>query len=421
MDIRTFRATSLQAALDLVRRELGPDASVLQTREVGDGLLGWLGRKRVEVQASNDVLVARRIPDALPQARPTNGNETHVTHTTTLSSNPPASPPKQRSNDAKPKDDPQILNSAVPGPAPSAKLVGNPRASTPSSPGQTDALPDASNRARKFPANDLGLGAVALEVLTELLDAAVEPELAKELLQQAMRQIGVAEQPDPWIVKGRLCQIVQQYIRVSGPLEVNSGEKQVVALVGPTGVGKTTTLAKLATGFHFDQGCRIGFISTDTFRLGAIDQLRQYAETISAPLEIVRSPDQMQRALGRLEDCHVIMIDTSGRAPSESSHLDTLHDLMIAAGPTSIHLVLSATSSSMHAQAALQAFDSIRPTHLVLTKLDEVSNLGGWLRTMMDCPLPISYVTTGQHVPQDLSVANRRRLSGMVLGNSARD
>ena len=276
-------------------------------------------------------------------------------------------------------------------------------------------------RPRKLPASDHGLGAVGLEMLTQLLDAAVEPELAKDLLQQAMRQIGIDGPPDPWIVKGRLCQLVQQYIRVSGPIEVRSGEKQVVALVGPTGVGKTTTLAKLATGFHFDQGCRVGFISTDTYRLGAIDQLRQYAETISAPLEIVRSPDQMQRAMDRLEDCHAIMIDTAGRAPAESSHLDTLNDFMLAAGPTSIHLVLSATSSSMHARAAFQAFQSVRPTHWMLTKLDEVDSLGSWLRTMMDCPLPISYVTTGQHVPQDLSIANRRRLAGLVLGNTEHD
>ncbi len=413
MDIRTYRASSLQAALDLVRRELGPDAAVLQTRQIGTGLLGLLGHKQVEVQASKEVFVARRTSERF-STQNTSGRDSRE-------SNPPGNNRGTAPSQSSPAYTGQRENYPQ-----TPDLKRSDRLESPVTKETTERNKSDSNskssQYRSVPTgpaaseHDARLSLTALEILTELLDAGMEPELAKGLLQQITRQLSSSEQEDPWLIRGRLCQSVQRQISIAEPMEATPNQQQIIAAVGPTGVGKTTTIAKLAAGFHFDDGHQVGFISTDTFRLGAIEQLRQYAEMTSAPLEIVRSPDQMPRAIHRLQACHTIMIDTSGSAPADHSHIQTLREFMLAACPTSVYLVLSATNSIGHAQAARDAFSVMGLTHLVLTKLDEIVSLGGWYRTLKECNLPLSYVTTGQQVPQDIHAASRRRIAGMILG-----
>ncbi len=216
------------------------------------------------------------------------------------------------------------------------------------------------------------------EVFTEMLDADVDPDAARLMLQEVALHCSPAQLNDPWLIKGRLCQIIQQRIRVSGPIDIHSGQQQIVALVGPTGVGKTTTLAKLAAGFHFDQGIQVGMITLDTFRMGAVDQLQKYADLLGAACEVVASPDQMVPAIYRLRHCPLILIDTAGRSPRDQSQLKVLKDFLQAAEPTQTHLVLSAASSPAHAQLAMEQFQQLEPTHLLLTKLDEALCLGNW-------------------------------------------
>jgi flagellar biosynthesis protein FlhF len=253
------------------------------------------------------------------------------------------------------------------------------------------------------------------EVFSELLDGGVDPLLARELVSEAGESCTAAEALDPWLIRGRLSQLVGAKLSVSGPIEISDGKQQVVALVGPTGVGKTTTLAKIAAGFRFDLGCQVGLITLDTFRLGAVDQLLQYAELISAPLEVVSSPDQVSSALQRLQQCDLILLDTAGRSPRDAEQLTVLRDFMSCAKPNSTHLVLSATSSVAHAEEALKQFSLLQPTSLLVTKLDEVAGLGSWLSFLRQAALPISYLTTGQHVPQDIVVASTRRLASLLL------
>ncbi|MCC6511595.1 MAG: AAA family ATPase [Pirellulaceae bacterium] len=256
------------------------------------------------------------------------------------------------------------------------------------------------------------------EVFTEMLDADVDPDAARVMLQEVALHCSPDQLDDPWLVKGRLCQFIQQRIEVSGPIEINSGTQQVVALVGPTGVGKTTTLAKLAAGFHFDQGTQVGFVTLDTFRLGAVDQLQKYADLLGAPCETVAAPDQMLPALERLRHCHLVLIDTAGRSPRDQAQLNVLNDFLQVAQPDQIHLVLSAASSQAHAQMAMEHFRPLAPTHLLLTKLDESVCLGSWYRLLSSGVWPLSYLTTGQHVPEDILVANRRRVASLILGQS---
>ena len=422
MEIFTFRARSLQEALMLVRHELGPDASVIQTREISGKLFGWLGKPQIEVQASRDAKVVRRLAD-LPTG-PLDADD--AAGGAVVAERPPQSGGRFRASgddrfDMLEEDIPtasELLNydadeeeapapQSVPSPAPTLGTAA------PAYANSTARSPEAFQPAGGGPNY---LTPAMFEVFTEMLDADVDPDAARLMLQEVALHCTPTQLNDPWLIKGRLCQIIQQRIRVSGPIDVHSGTQQIVALVGPTGVGKTTTLAKLAAGFHFDQGIQVGMITLDTFRMGAVDQLQKYADLLGATCEVVASPDQMVPAIYRLRHCPLILIDTAGRSPRDQAQLKVLREFLQAAEPTQTHLVLSAASSPAHAELAMEQFRQLEPTHLLLTKLDEALCLGSWYGPLAAGNWPLSYLTTGQRVPEDIVTANSRRVASLILG-----
>lgn len=260
-----------------------------------------------------------------------------------------------------------------------------------------------------------------LEVQSDLLTSGVKQRLASSLLMEADGSLDAAQRDDVWAIRGRIGQLVAAKLKVSGSIDLKNVDRagpMVVALVGSTGVGKTTTLAKIAAGFRFDLGCRVGLITMDTFRLGAVDQLLQYAELISAPLEVVSSPEQVAQALDRLSECDLVLLDTAGRAPRDAEQLAELRKFLGIARPQATHLVVSATSSTAYVEETLRHFSQLSPTNLLITKLDEAVAFGSWLQLLHNCPLPISYLTTGQHVPQDIAVASSRRITSLLLGTN---
>ncbi len=435
MEVRTFRAASLQEALQQVRESLGPDASVLHTRQVRRGPLSLFSKPIVEVEASRDVPVASRFAttgsqpkrDSQPGPRtpPPGGPSASQTqappqpHTASpaafarVQASPLPGPPEFPPSPQQATPLPTYADLHRPTEIPSAvaeRFVADSYRTTPaerSSP--SEATPPSSMTPAMF------------EVLSELLDGGVAPQLARQLLTEAATMSTQPQQNDPWLVKGQICQQLAAQLKVSGTVDIADGEQQIVALVGPTGVGKTTTLAKIAAGFRFDLGCDVGLITLDTFRLGAVDQLLQYAELISAPLEVVSSPDQVTGALQRLRECDLVLLDTAGRAPGDTEQLAVLQDFLRAAEPDATHLVLSATSSTAHTRDTLAKFSVLNPTNLLITKLDEAVGFGAWLSVLRETNLPVSYLTTGQHVPQDIAVATSRRLASMLLGHSHHD
>ncbi len=449
MKIFTFRAASLQEALMLVRHELGPEASVIQTREISGKLFGWLGKPQIEVQASRDAQVVRRLADVAMAPSETVGAATGTAVAEKVPHNRGRHEASQASRFDMTEEDTDSASSLLNYADADSEVDELPIESTLQPHGNSATSPrpmhsDATMGQGQFTSgalngfgNNVGssvgnaaAGAYALpsgnapnyltpamfEVFTEMLDADVDPDAARLMLQEVALHCTPVQLNDPWLIKGRLCQIIQQRIRVSGPIDVHSGVQQIVALVGPTGVGKTTTLAKLAAGFHFDQGIQVGMITLDTFRMGAVDQLQKYADLLGAACEVVASPDQMVPAIYRLRHCPLILIDTAGRSPRDQSQLKVLREFLQAAEPTQTHLVLSAASSPAHAELAMEQFQQLSPTHLLLTKLDEALCLGNWYGPLAGGQWPLSYLTTGQRVPEDIVTANSRRVASLILG-----
>ena len=195
-----------------------------------------------------------------------------------------------------------------------------------------------------------------------------------------------------------------------------SGSGSVIALVGPTGVGKTTTLAKLAARYALQEGKRVAIITCDTFRIGGIEQIRVYARILNVPLEVVSTPADMEQAVARHSDADVILIDTIGRSQRSTLQLGELKELLAPARPTEIYLVVSAGSSPGVQMDVVRSFSVLCPNRLVISKVDESDQLGCIFSLPISTGLPITYITNGQNVPDDLQMGESHLLADLVLG-----
>ncbi|MFP6764526.1 MAG: hypothetical protein VB858_12940, partial [Planctomycetaceae bacterium] len=254
------------------------------------------------------------------------------------------------------------------------------------------------------------------EVYTQLIDADMEGDVARELMC-ALRDKGSAEQiADPAESLSFLASMVESEVRCSSPITPRPGHRKVVALVGPTGVGKTTTIAKLAANFRLRDGIRMGLVTVDTYRIAAVEQLRTYAEIIDLPMKVVTTPLEMRQALEELSGLDLVLIDTAGRSPRDDLKIQELQSLLLEADVDEVHVVMSLTASVRSIRMTCDQFAAVSPTALILTKLDEAPGMGSLLSVARQVSLPVSYLTTGQDVPEDIESAEPQRVSRLVLG-----
>jgi len=210
---------------------------------------------------------------------------------------------------------------------------------------------------------------------------------------------------------------VERMIPVSGAIiRKKQVGPHIVALIGPTGVGKTTTLAKLAANLQLREKRRVGLITIDTYRIAAIDQLRKYAELIGSPIKAVNTPEDLREAILAMSDCEFILIDTAGRSPTDTLKLNELKSFLDAAQPEEVHLVLSLAASQPCIERAIERFGAVRVDKIIFTKLDEAVHVGVVLNVVKKVNKTLSYVTTGQNVPDDIEVGKGSKLAQMLLG-----
>ena len=249
-----------------------------------------------------------------------------------------------------------------------------------------------------------------------LIEADVEDEIARELIAKLQQHATSEQHTETAATTSLLAALIEREIRCAEPLTPKRGCRQIAMLVGPTGVGKTTTIAKLAGRFGMSDGLRVGLITVDTYRVAAVDQLRTYAEIIDLPMQVVTNPDELRAALDQFAEFDLVLIDTAGRSPHDDRRLEELKQLVDAATPDHVYLVLSLASGAKSLRAVAERFAAVRPTSLVLTKLDEAAGCGALLSATRDIALPVSYLTAGQEVPRDIEPANPCRIARLILG-----
>ena len=193
---------------------------------------------------------------------------------------------------------------------------------------------------------------------------------------------------------------------------------QMVCLIGRTGVGKTTTVAKLAATFKLKQNKKVGLITADTYRIAAVEQLRTYAEIINVPLKVALSPTELPNAIASFQDQDLVLVDTAGRSQHDADRLAELKALVDVARPDQTHLVLSAAASPGVLKRACERFAMLKPDRLLFTKLDEAVGLGPLLDVIDQMNLPLGFVSTGQEVPAHIEPADALRIAERILGRN---
>jgi flagellar biosynthesis GTPase FlhF len=181
---------------------------------------------------------------------------------------------------------------------------------------------------------------------------------------------------------------------------------QMIALVGPTGAGKTTAIAKLAGHPDAFGGQAVGLVCLDTFRVGAVEQSRIYAKLAGIPIEVAYERKEIPRVLRRLKDCRIVLVDTAGRGPLAKSDQDSTLGLVGRLRPTQVHLVLPAGIRPAFAQRLVQEYQRFGLTHILPTKIDECPDIDWLFRLAAENMLPIRWVSNGQSVPDDLYAAS---------------
>jgi len=378
----------MHEALAMVRHDLGSDAAVLHTREVQSrrffGLVN--GPRQIEVTASRGVNVPSRLPAW-------------------------SASEKERESDADvvPRHDGADR-------LPSAPLRPQPELHGAMQNQLTELQVMVQELCRRSDAPRHDLPEELFQLFTDLLDSDLSEELARELVERVRTETQGSHLDDLLMVKARLARMIESEVRVSGPIQIAPGRCRLVALVGPTGVGKTTTIAKLAANYHLKEKRRVGLITVDTYRIAAVEQLRTYADIIDLPMQVVSTPREMREAVGRMENLDMILLDTAGRSPKDEVRIQELRAFLTEADADEVHLVLSSVASARVLEQTAERFAAVGTTSLILTKLDEATGLGNILPLVRMSQLPLSYLTNGQNVPDDIEVAESMRVARLILG-----
>ena len=207
---------------------------------------------------------------------------------------------------------------------------------------------------------------------------------------------------------------VAKNVRVERSTRPASGPK-LIALVGPTGVGKTTTIAKLATISAMRHSLATALVTLDTYRIGAVDQLRGYAELLGVPLAVVQRPEQLPETLAGFSDRAVVFVDTIGRSPKDAERVAALKPFFRFMPCAETHLVVNCTSKYEDALLAARSFGALPVGRLIFSKADESTTFGSVFNIAHQTKLPLSYLTVGQEVPDDIEVTTPSRLAHLLL------
>lgn len=380
MRVRRFVGDNVAETMGKVKRELGSEAVILQTREFREGgFMGLFGRMRVEITAAIE-----EKPVSV-QKSPVSFHEYHV----------------------------EEANSPV------VKSVSDTKEQPPNLQAE---LTSMRRVLEKLNQQMEGLGeekSVWPSILQRWADHLQGRGISENLVKRLISHVQQTLSPEEWVddsqVYARIEANVRQICGQIGLIQPGINKPRIVALIGATGVGKTTTIGKLAAGFSIVDKRKVALITADTYRVAAVEQLKTFGEIIGVPVEVVMTPAGLREALDLHQDKELIFIDTAGRSPHHELHMSELRGFLDKAQPDFTMLVMSATTQFSDQLKIYERFEDLT-THLIFTKLDETGSAGSLLNLLGQTTLPTAYLTSGQNVPDDIEAATPLRIARHVLG-----
>jgi len=444
MLVKTFQAASMAEALRMVKAELGPDAMILSTKkDKTGGFLGFFSKPVYRVTAALDparTSAPKAAPPPVPYRERPERERTAKEDLENSMLAPLARELKElrekvealskREEDLRKEEKPDedenqtgqqetgfnlkniprgdleeikklLLNTLAKSQEGGVRSVQWPNASDISSiEGQSgeDILPEDSPLAQ-----ELVKGGVSTELIRKILDT------LNTLPVDGGNQT----------LKSRLGETLGRLIKFAGTLKMRKNSPRIIALVGPTGVGKTTTTAKLAAMYALNRGNKVALITMDIFRVGAVEQLKTYSRIMGIPLEVASTPKELEKAVEKHSACDLIFIDTAGRSHKDKEKLDEMKNFLDNKIPIEVYLCLSATTKDRELEEILNRFRIFQVSKVVFTKIDECESFGNMVNLLMKDNLQIAYFTTGQRVPEDIEVATSAKLADMILREAA--
>ena len=364
MKIKRYIVNSLPQAIQQIRMELGENAVILNTKELKTGgFLGLFKQKQLEVIAATEV--AEKKPEEAVEAVQEKQKDTEVL---------------------------KRLQQME-------QLLGN--------------LIEAQNTAPHPIAKPLAKWVQRLE------EQEVDQEVIQFLIKKITAQFPFLEQKTETevrdIVQNTMMKLFQDGIVPEGL----DDSARIITLIGPTGVGKTTTIAKLASRQVLYQRKKVGFLTADTFRIAAVEQLRTYANILNIPIEVVESPEQVAPAMDRLKHCQMIFMDSAGRNYFEEQYLEEINEFLTQPLKQENHLVLSMTSRWKDMKQIVDKMKAVQIDKVILTKWDESICYGAALNLVYHFPYPLSFISLGQGVPEDIMLAEPEYMAKKILGVDA--
>ncbi|MGZ9584620.1 flagellar biosynthesis protein FlhF [Paenibacillus marinisediminis] len=432
MRVKKYLVETMPEAMSLIRQELGKDAVIVSTKEVKTGGFAGMFRKRmIEVTAAVDHTATKRqesekpTPAARPAVPASLARNVYSSHTSRDAASQTAAA-AERGVELDERPVRQVAPPQEDLPVDNLKPVNTVRqetvnafeiSSTARSNARHEAADVQSNQDIREELKEMKAMVLAIMHKSER-DA--WPEFVKSMEQQLLKQgvfsdlahrfvheawTGISSSSNAISTeiafKQQLKDVLKRHLAGHAKGEI-SNETNVIYLAGPTGVGKTTTIAKLAADQMFKNRRKVGFITSDTFRIAAVEQLRTYASILNAPLEVVTSPNDLQRALRELQDCDLVLMDTAGRNYRNELYVNELFSMIKPLAGSETFLVLSLTMKTEDMLSILERFKHQSIQRIVFTKSDETDSYGVLLNVADRTGIPFSYVTYGQNVPDDI-------------------
>lgn len=258
-------------------------------------------------------------------------------------------------------------------------------------------------------------------ILASLLRSGISEKRSHLILQRASiamesdlsRHRGIVQPLKKYVIRECMKDI---HTRDIFARHLDSGMPHIAAFVGPTGVGKTTTIAKLAADLSIKRKKRVGLISIDSYRIGAFEQLKAYAAIMGLLCIAAFNQEDFIRAINKMSNMDIILIDTAGHSHSDTARMKEFSDVIRGEFKISVHLVLSVTTGFLDMREAVNSFSRLNPETYVFTKIDETKRCGKIFDQINDLQLPVSIITNGQRVPEDLIIPDTRDLLSIMLG-----
>lgn len=390
MQIKKFTANNVNEALRLVKAEFGGDAVILSTRSVkgkGVEVTAAIDREGLETwgsrgQGGKDIVRAtlRGCPGRPQGAAPTG----------TLEPSNPRTLIKPEARNPKIETEIKELK----------EMVGT-----------------LMSQVQK---DEFFRGNKRLSDLQKMLtDTGVDETLSYRMLQSLCKRLSPQDMED---ISGLLKHLKRFIARQVDVAEItdNCQRPKVAVFVGPTGVGKTTTIAKLAAISSIQKKKNVALVTMDTYRIAAVEQLKVYARIIGIPVHVVNNPGEFARTVSCIKGADLILVDTAGRGQRDRVHMEELRRIHESGISLETHIVLSATAKERDTIDVIRKFKDMQIDRLLFTKLDETTTYGGIFNAIIASGKPVSYLANGQRVPEDIEAATAERVADLILNTVSR-